>query len=96
MTGEAPPPERDDDVAPPGEVRASHEDRDRAAELLRMAAGDGRLTADELDQRLEQALTAHPRRARGAEQGPAARAGPGRGDCRGEAEKGHPDRASGR
>jgi hypothetical protein len=58
MTGEAPPPERDNDVAPPGEVRASHEDRDRAAELLRMAAGDGRLTADELDQRLEQALTA--------------------------------------
>jgi hypothetical protein len=58
MTGQAPPPERDDDVAPPGEVRASHEDRDRVADLLRIAAGDGRLTADELDQRLEQALTA--------------------------------------
>ena len=28
------------------------------AELLRVAAGDGRLTAEELDQRLEQALTA--------------------------------------
>jgi DUF1707 SHOCT-like domain len=40
------------------ELRASHEDRDRAAELLRVAAGDGRLTAEELDQRLDRALTA--------------------------------------
>jgi hypothetical protein len=40
------------------ELRASHEDRDRVAELLRVAAGDGRLTAEELDQRLERALTA--------------------------------------
>ncbi len=40
------------------ELRASHEDRDRIAELLRVAAGDGRLTAEELDQRLERALTA--------------------------------------
>jgi Domain of unknown function (DUF1707) len=40
------------------ELRASHEDRDRVAEILRIAAGDGRLTADELDQRLEVALTA--------------------------------------
>ncbi len=40
------------------ELRASHEDRDRVAELLRVAAGDGRLTAGELDQRLERALTA--------------------------------------
>ncbi len=40
------------------ELRASHQDRDRVAELLRVAAGDGRLTAEELDQRLEQALTA--------------------------------------
>jgi len=39
-------------------LRASHEDRDRVVELLRVAAGDGRLTADELDQRLEAALTA--------------------------------------
>lgn len=36
----------------------SHEDRDQAAETLRVAAGDGRLTADELDERLERALTA--------------------------------------
>jgi hypothetical protein len=39
-------------------LRVSHEDRDRVAEQLRVAAGDGRLTADELDQRLETALTA--------------------------------------
>jgi Domain of unknown function (DUF1707) len=40
------------------ELRASHQDRERAAEIIRIAAGDGRLTADELDQRLEAALTA--------------------------------------
>jgi Domain of unknown function (DUF1707) len=33
-------------------------DRDRVVELLRVAAGDGRLTAEELDERLEAALTA--------------------------------------
>ncbi len=38
--------------------RASHADRDRVVEALRIAAGDGRLTADELDERLEAALTA--------------------------------------
>jgi hypothetical protein len=41
-----------------GELRASHADRDRVVEVLRVAAGDGRITADELDQRLEAALTA--------------------------------------
>ena len=40
------------------ELRASHDDRDKIVEQLRVAAGDGRLTSDELDQRLEQALTA--------------------------------------
>ena len=44
--------------ARPAELRASHADRDRVVEALRTAAGDGRLTADELDQRLEAALTA--------------------------------------
>jgi hypothetical protein len=39
-------------------LRVSHEDRDQIAEQLRVAAGDGRLTADELDERLESALTA--------------------------------------
>jgi len=41
-----------------GQLRASHQDRDRVVEILRVAAGDGRLTAEELDQRLEAALTA--------------------------------------
>ena len=41
-----------------GGLRVSHEDRDQVAEVLRVAAGDGRLTADELDERLERALTA--------------------------------------
>ena len=40
------------------ELRASHADRDQVAELLRVAAGDGRLSAEELDDRLERALTA--------------------------------------
>lgn len=40
------------------ELRASHADRDRVVEVLRVAAGDGRLTADELDERLEAALSA--------------------------------------
>jgi hypothetical protein len=40
------------------ELRASHDDRDRVVELLRVSAGDGRLTADELDERLERAMTA--------------------------------------
>jgi hypothetical protein len=39
-------------------LRVSHEDRDQVAEQLRVAAGDGRLTAEELDERLEAALTA--------------------------------------
>jgi class 3 adenylate cyclase len=42
----------------PAGLLASHADRDRVVEVLRVAAGDGRLTADELDQRLEAALTA--------------------------------------
>lgn len=58
MTGEVPPSGRGDEVAAPGDLRASHEDRDRVAEILQVAAGDGRLTAEELDERLEAALTA--------------------------------------
>jgi hypothetical protein len=55
--------ERPSDPAAPGhravpELRASHADRDRVVEILRVAAGDGRLTADELDERLEAALSA--------------------------------------
>jgi Domain of unknown function (DUF1707) len=40
------------------ELRASHDDRDRVVEMLRVSAGDGRLTSEELDERLEQAMTA--------------------------------------
>ena len=58
MTGEVSPLGRDDEVVTPGQLRASHEDRDRVVELLRVAAGDGRLTAEELDERLGVALTA--------------------------------------
>jgi hypothetical protein len=49
-----------DTAAPAGRgaLRVSHEDRDQVAEALRVAAGDGRLTADELDERLGRALTA--------------------------------------
>ncbi|MFI7388907.1 DUF1707 domain-containing protein [Streptomyces tendae] len=39
-------------------LRASHADRDRAVDVLSTAAGDGRLTAEELDERVGAALTA--------------------------------------
>ena len=39
-------------------VRASHADRDRTVDVLRVAAGDGRLTLEELDERLGAALSA--------------------------------------
>ncbi|MET7569219.1 DUF1707 domain-containing protein [Streptomyces sp. NPDC005492] len=39
-------------------LRASHADRDRVVDVLTGAAGDGRLTAEELDERVEAALTA--------------------------------------
>jgi hypothetical protein len=56
VTGEVSPSGQPGDAAP--ELRASHDDRDRVVEILRVAAGDGRLTAEELDERLEAALTA--------------------------------------
>ena len=40
------------------DLRASHADRDRVVDALRIAAGDGRLSAGELDTRLESALSA--------------------------------------
>lgn len=58
MTDEAPPPQRGAQLVSQAGLRASHEDRDRVVEVLRVAAGDGRLTAEELDERLEAALTA--------------------------------------
>lgn len=58
MTGEVPPRDRGDELASRDDLRASHEDRDRVVDVLRVAAGDGRLTAEELDERLEVAFTA--------------------------------------
>jgi hypothetical protein len=58
MTGEVSPLGHGDQAGSRGELRASHEDRDRVVDVLRVAAGDGRLTAEELDERLEAALTA--------------------------------------
>ncbi|MGK5550109.1 DUF1707 SHOCT-like domain-containing protein [Actinomadura kijaniata] len=40
------------------DMRASHEDRDRVVEALRVAGGDGRLSAEELETRVESALKA--------------------------------------
>ncbi|HYB18129.1 MAG TPA: DUF1707 domain-containing protein [Streptosporangiaceae bacterium] len=42
----------------PPDLRASHADRDRVVDALRVAAGDGRLSAEELDTRVESALSA--------------------------------------
>ena len=58
MAGEVTPHGSGDEQLPAREFRASYEDRDRVVETLRLAAGDGRLSADELDQRIETALTA--------------------------------------
>jgi hypothetical protein len=41
-----------------GALRASHADRDQVVDALQAAAGDGRLTPEELDERLELALNA--------------------------------------
>lgn len=58
MTGEMSPIERDQNLPSADQLRASHEDRDRVIEVLRVAAGDGRLTTDELDERVEIAFSA--------------------------------------
>jgi hypothetical protein len=42
----------------PPDLRASHADRDRVVDALRVAGGDGRLSDEELDTRLESALSA--------------------------------------
>ena len=58
MTGKSSPIGDSHEPGVEPELRASHADRDRAAEILSAAAGDGRLTAAELDERLEAALSA--------------------------------------
>lgn len=51
-------PWRGDPGADPGRLRVSDEDRHRVAELLRAAAGEGRIDLAELDERLEAAYAA--------------------------------------
>ncbi|MFJ8006695.1 DUF1707 SHOCT-like domain-containing protein [Streptomyces fagopyri] len=58
MSGKISPTGKRSDPSSAPELRASHADRDRVVDVLRIAAGDGRLTADELDERLEAALSA--------------------------------------
>ncbi|MEU4536849.1 DUF1707 domain-containing protein [Streptosporangium sp. NPDC023825] len=43
---------------PDGRLRASHADRDAVIEQLRVAAGDGRLTLEELEERIERTQAA--------------------------------------
>ena len=58
MADDAAPPARPDGAVSRRDMRASHEDRDRIVELLRTSAGDGRISIEELDERVEAALTA--------------------------------------
>jgi len=58
MTGEISPLSGGEESPKPEQLRASYEDRDRVIEALRVAAGDGRLTAEELDERIEVAFSA--------------------------------------
>ena len=46
------------ELLPPEQRRASHADREHVADRLREAAGDGRLSIDELDERLDAAFAA--------------------------------------
>ncbi|WP_052852579.1 DUF1707 SHOCT-like domain-containing protein [Streptomyces avicenniae] len=58
MLGKISPTGKRSGPGSPSGLRASHSDRDRTADVLRVSAGEGRLTAEELDERLEAALTA--------------------------------------
>ncbi|MDX3529031.1 DUF1707 domain-containing protein [Streptomyces sp. ID05-39B] len=58
MSGEISPSGKHAGPGSSPELRASHADRDRVVDVLRVAAGDGRLTATELDERLDAALSA--------------------------------------
>ncbi|MFD4946640.1 DUF1707 domain-containing protein [Streptomyces sp. NPDC058409] len=53
MSGETSPTGKRSGPGSSPELRASHADRDRVVDVLHVAAGDGRLTAAELDERLE-------------------------------------------
>ncbi|WP_369251083.1 DUF1707 domain-containing protein [Streptomyces sp. R41] len=58
MSGEISPTGKRSGLDSSPELRASHADRDRVVDVLRIAAGDGLLTADELGERVEAALSA--------------------------------------
>jgi hypothetical protein len=58
MTGKLPPVWNAPAAGTGPELRASHADRDRAVDVLRVAAGEGRLTTGELDERVGAALSA--------------------------------------
>jgi hypothetical protein len=58
MADEAVPEAPGSEVTQRQSLRASHEDRDQIVEQLRVAGGDGRLDGEELEQRVEAALTA--------------------------------------
>ncbi len=48
------------DVAPPADIRAADQDRERVAAALRSHCEAGRLTIDELEERLASAYAARP------------------------------------
>lgn len=58
MADEASTPASGGELVPGGYLRATHDDRNRVVEVLQVAAGDGRLTLEELDERVGAALTA--------------------------------------
>ncbi|WP_405943369.1 DUF1707 domain-containing protein [Streptomyces sp. NBC_00144] len=58
MTGELRPADDSSGNGTTPALRASDRERDQVVEILQVAAGDGRLTAAELDERLDAALSA--------------------------------------
>jgi uncharacterized protein DUF1707 len=58
MSEDAMPQVQSSELAAHDSIRASHEDRDKVVEHLRMAGGDGRLDSDELGERVGAALAA--------------------------------------
>ncbi|MFJ6462439.1 DUF1707 domain-containing protein [Streptomyces sp. NPDC091387] len=58
MTGELRPADGSSGPLAKADMRASDRDRDQVVEILQVAAGDGRITAAELDERLDAALSA--------------------------------------
>ena len=57
MPADIQPPDEPSDPGPLPDLRASDADRDRVIDVLRAAAADGRLTADEFSERMEAALS---------------------------------------